>query len=108
MTFIEALKTGLPMRRTNWTRVLWCEYVCNGLFIEEKSLDKYVNITKTDMLSNDWEVKRSPIILNDVYWRDTITPLGMIIYPNKCSNDDPISLSNFVGKKTKVTIEVIE
>ena len=51
MTFIEALKTGLPMRRTNWTRVLWCEYVCNGLFIEEKSLDKYVNITKT-FLSN--------------------------------------------------------
>lgn len=68
MTLIEAIKTGLPLKRRNKTffyraTEVWSPsiitYINPKSFINPEFLLSNIILTKKDILANDWLVKRT-------------------------------------------------
>jgi hypothetical protein len=102
MTIIEAIKSGKPFRRKGEER--WV----NGT--DSNGGGSFATCYE-DILADDWEIKCGPIVLNEVIWKEgSSDDLKLIAYPT-CSDPDRAIVTTFlrlIGKKTRVTVEVIE
>jgi len=88
MTIIEALKTGRPFKRKDWTYY--------------KRFNEPINIFSFDILADDWEIKHEPLV-----WETPVIKLPSM--SNWCLEfDHHVDLKKFAGKKVRVTVEEIE
>ena len=99
MTIQEAIKSGKPFRRRNeeWRLPI------NGKYWKDTPIKAVLNVTAEDLLADDWVVKSEPIVF-ECTWQTFITDHDT--YVVACSETHKVG--PLEGKRTRVTIEVLE
>jgi len=88
MTLIEAVETGMPIKRKDWESF--------------KLADDFLYLSLFDILANDWEIKSNPIV-----WKTEIIRKAGFEFPVIKEHSKEL-FENIVYKKVRVTVEVID
>lgn len=100
MKLYDALKSGKPFKRKH-----------SEIYLDPKDMfHPAATFNVLAILAEDWEVKNEPIVFDNATWfyghtRDENNISRLV--PN-ITDVDAQQLGQFVGKRTRVTIEVLE
>lgn len=103
MNLTEALKSQKPFKRKGWAT--WFDVTHDGSYatnVGGRSIA--LHALQENFIADDWEIKQDPVEF-ECTWVELVD--SEVVYPSVSPQEGDV-LKDFVGRKTKVVVTIID